>query len=91
MIFVGKNQEAFTDPENDYYLDREDYESDEAYEEAVLEELEDRDYFTEQNVFWVPALARWENIKSNATLSPGAEIEIRNGKPTPTPSGRSGG
>lgn len=73
-------REAFTDPENDYYLDREDYESDEAYEEAVLEELEDRDYFTEQNVFWVPALARWENIKSNATLSPGAEIEIRNGK-----------
>lgn len=72
----------FADSESDYYLDREDYESDEAYETAIQEELEDRDYFTEKNVFWVPALARWENIKGNATLSPGAEIEVKNGKTT---------
>lgn len=73
-------REQFTKPESDYYLDREDYESDEEYEAAIEEELEDRDYFTEKNVFWVPALARWENIKSSATLSPGAKIEIKNGK-----------
>lgn len=72
----------FADPESDYYLDREDYDSDEDYEAAIQDELEDRDYFTEKNVFWVPALARWENIKNNATLSPGAEIEIKNGKTT---------
>jgi type I restriction enzyme M protein len=70
----------FADPQSDYYLDRADYDSDEAYETAILDELEDRDYFTEKNVFWVPALARWENIKDNATLSPGTEIEIKNGK-----------
>lgn len=46
----------FADPESDDYLDREDYESDEAYENAIQDELEDRDYFTEKNVFWVPAL-----------------------------------
>ncbi|MCH8474884.1 MAG: type I restriction-modification system subunit M [Opitutales bacterium] len=70
----------FTDPDSDYYLDREDYDSDAEYETAIQEELEDRDYFTEENVFWVPALARWENIKNNATLPPGEKIEIKNGK-----------
>ncbi|MCH8539463.1 MAG: type I restriction-modification system subunit M N-terminal domain-containing protein [Opitutales bacterium] len=74
----------FTDPDSDYYLDREDYDSDAEYETAIQEELEDRDYFTEENVFWVPALARWENIKNNATLSAGEKIEIKNGKRTPT-------
>ena len=72
----------FTNPESDYYLDREDYESDKDYEIAIRDELEDRDYFTEKNVFWVPALARWETIKNHVTLSPGSEIEIRNGKTT---------
>jgi type I restriction enzyme M protein len=75
-------RKQFEDPESDYHLDRGDYDSDEAYEAAILEELEDRDYFTEKNVFWVPALARWENIKNNATLAPGTEIEIKNGKTT---------
>ena len=75
-------REQFANPESDYYLDREEYDSDEDYDAATLDELEDRDYFTEKNVFWVPALARWENIKNNATLSPGAEIEIKNGKTT---------
>ncbi len=73
-------RKQFNDPESHYYLDREDHDSDEDYEAAIQDELEDRDYFTEKNVFWVPALARWENIKNNATLSPGAEI--KNGKTT---------
>jgi type I restriction enzyme M protein len=72
----------FSDSESDYYLDREDYDSDVDYEAAIQDELEDRDYFTEKNVFWVPALSRWENIKNNATLSPGTEIEVKNGKTT---------
>ncbi len=72
----------FTNQKDEYYLDPEDYGSDEAYEAAILGELEDRDYFTEKNVFWVPALARWENIKDHATLSPGEKIEIGNGKAT---------
>jgi type I restriction enzyme M protein len=75
-------RESFADPASEYYLDREDYGSDEDYAAAIEEELEDRDYFTAQNVFWVPALARWDNIKDNATLATGTEIEIRNGKTT---------
>lgn len=70
----------FAEPESEYYLDPKDYGSNEEYEAAIQDELEDRDYFTEKNVFWVPSLARWENIKSNATLSPGTEIKIKNGK-----------
>ncbi|MDC0340113.1 type I restriction-modification system subunit M [Pelagibacteraceae bacterium] len=29
-------------------------------------ELEDRDYYTQDNVFWVPQKARWEKIRSQA-------------------------
>lgn len=73
-------RKSFADPESDYYLDRKDYDSDKDYETAIEAELEDRDYFTEKNVFWVPALARWENIKNHATLPAGTEIKIKNGK-----------
>ena len=29
----------------------------------IAEELEERDYYTEKNVFWVPALARWDHCR----------------------------
>lgn len=47
----------FTDPNDEYYL------SDQA---SMERELEDRDYYTEANVFWVPETARWESIRNNA-------------------------
>jgi type I restriction enzyme M protein len=47
----------FTDPSDEYYL------SDQA---SLERELEDRDYYTEANVFWVPESARWESIRNNA-------------------------
>ncbi|WP_116807359.1 type I restriction-modification system subunit M [Steroidobacter cummioxidans] len=72
-------QAAFKDPASDCFLDRSDYESDAAYDAAIHAELEDRDYFTENNVFWVPALARWQTIRESATLAPGTEIAVRNG------------
>ena len=71
---------AFRDPQSDYFLDRSDYKTDAAYAEAIHGELEDRDYFTEKNVFWVPPLARWKTIRENAALAPDTEIEIRPGK-----------
>jgi type I restriction enzyme M protein len=73
-------QAAFKDPASDYFLDRADYESEAAYAEAIHAELEDRDYFTEKNVFWVPPLARWQTIRESATLAPDTEITVRNGK-----------
>lgn len=71
---------AFKDPKSDYYLDRADYKTEATYAKAIHAELEDRDYFTEQNVFWVPPLARWKTLQENAALAPDTEIEIRNGK-----------
>ena len=29
-------------------------------------ELEDRDYYTQDNVFWVPQKARWEKLRAQA-------------------------
>ena len=70
------------DENDDYYLDPADYDGDEAYAEEIRAELEVRDYYVEENVFWVPALARWKTIQENAPLASGTEIEIVNGKKT---------
>lgn len=69
------------DPDHDYYLDPEEY-SEDKYEDIIQEELEVRDYYLEENVFWVPALARWKTIQENAPLPAGTEIEVVNGKKT---------
>jgi type I restriction enzyme M protein len=49
----------FTDPADDYFL----YDSD---DELLAGELEDRDYYKEVNVFWVPESARWESLRAAA-------------------------
>lgn len=72
--------EQFKDPEHDYFLDPKDYDSESEYQADIDDELEIRDYYTEKNVFWVPQLARWQTLRDNATLPPGTEIEIVNGK-----------
>lgn len=64
-----------TDSEDNlYYLPREDYGSDEEYEEAIAEELEEKDYYKEKNVFWVPQRARWEFIKTTMVLPAGTVL-----------------
>jgi type I restriction enzyme M protein len=68
------------DPKSDYFLDQSDFGSKAEYEAAIREELEERDYYIEKNVFWVPALARWKTLQDSAKLPPGTEIEVTNGK-----------
>ena len=46
----------------------------------IEQELEARDYYTEKNVFWVPALARWDFIKANAKVAAGTKLDVKNGK-----------
>lgn len=46
------------DPESDYYLG-----DDPADQQAALE---DRDYYKQDNVFWVPEAARWEVLRAQA-------------------------
>lgn len=52
----------FADPKDDYFL----HDADAA---LLAEELEDRDYYREVNVFWVPEAARWESLRANAKQS----------------------
>lgn len=52
-------ERRFTDESDDYYL----HDSD---DEFLAEELEERDYYREVNVFWVPEGARWEVLRANA-------------------------
>jgi type I restriction enzyme M protein len=68
------------DPEHDYYLDPDEHDSQDEYDAAIHDELEVRDYYIEENVFWVPALARWKTIQENAPLPAGTEITVKNGK-----------
>ena len=70
----------FANPEHEYFLDPTEFDGDEDYAAEVATELEERDYYTEQNVFWVPALARWQTIQDSAKLPAGTVIEVKNGK-----------
>lgn len=49
----------FADENDDYFLA-------DANAESLNEELEDRDYYREVNVFWVPEAGRWEALRNNA-------------------------
>lgn len=62
---------AFRNPQDDYYLG----------DDSLIEgELEARDYYTEKNVFWVPALARWDFLQANAKVAVGTRLQVKNGK-----------
>lgn len=60
--------------DNIYYLARDDFDSDEAYQQALQEELEILDYYREANVFWVPKAARWNTLKEKAVLPIGTVL-----------------
>ena len=53
-----KIKSMVTDPNSEYFISEisSEYES----------ELEERDYYTQDNVFWVPMDARWESLRSKA-------------------------
>jgi len=70
------------DPEQDYYLDPNDFGGvdSEEYEEEIAAELEVRDYYIETNTFWVPAQARWKFLQdNNKTVIGGAELKLSDG------------
>ena len=56
-----KVRSMVSDPSSDYFISEDPAE----YEE----ELEERDYYTQDNVFWVPQDARWEKLRSLAKQS----------------------
>lgn len=66
---------AFRDPKNDYYLGEDSG-------DLIHGELESRDYYTEKNVFWVPALARWDFLQASVKVAVGTKLQVKNGKTT---------
>ena len=71
--FETRRQELkkeFLDTNSDYYF------TDDPADEMIVEELENRDYYTEKNVFWVPAAARWQYIQDNIRLSVGSALPL---------------
>ena len=60
--FAGRRAELerrFADASDDYYLGGDD-------PTYLAAELEERDYYKEVNVFWVPEVARWESLRAAA-------------------------
>jgi type I restriction enzyme M protein len=87
LIFVKYVSDAFslrqqeikaelTNPEHEYYLDPQDFTPEELAEEIAIE-LEQRDFYQEQNVFWLPPESRWSFLQDNAPrVIGGAELLI---------------
>lgn len=72
----------FLDSDHEYFLDPDDYDEADGdeYLEELNSELEERDYYAEANVFWVPSQARWQFLQdNNKTVIGGAELSLDNG------------
>ena len=79
--------EQFKNPDHEYFLDPADFsdeeqggEDSEEYQAEINTELEERDYYTEANVFWVPKVARWEFLQNQNKVVITGEIEVGEAK-----------
>ncbi|HDM8212434.1 TPA: type I restriction-modification system subunit M [Vibrio harveyi] len=87
LIFVKYVSDAFklrqeeikadlANPDHEYYLDPADFSEEELAAEIAVE-LEQRDFYTEKNVFWLPTESRWQFLQDNAPrVIGGADLEI---------------
>ncbi|AEX22836.1 class I SAM-dependent DNA methyltransferase [Vibrio sp. EJY3] len=78
LIFVKYVSDAFTlrqeelkqdfaNPDHEYFLDPEGYTAEELEQEIAIE-LEQRDYYKEKNVFWLPTESRWKFLQDNGPM-----------------------
>ncbi|EJL6784657.1 type I restriction-modification system subunit M [Vibrio alginolyticus] len=78
LIFVKYVSDAFTlrqeelkqdfaNPDHEYFLDPEGYTAEELEQEIAIE-LEQRDYYKEKNVFWLPTESRWKFLQDNGPI-----------------------
>ena len=71
-----KITQMVSDPKSDFFIS----DDPKVYEK----ELDDRDYYTQDNVFWVPKKARWEKLRAQAkqpdigSIIDNAMVEIEN-------------
>ncbi|MEW8200742.1 MAG: class I SAM-dependent DNA methyltransferase [Candidatus Thiodiazotropha endolucinida] len=78
----------FKNTDHEYYLDPDDFGGADSigYQQEIDSELEQRDYYTEANVFWVPKPARWQFLRdSNQAVITNVLWLDPNGKMLTTP------
>ncbi|MDY4593506.1 MAG: type I restriction-modification system subunit M N-terminal domain-containing protein, partial [[Pasteurella] aerogenes] len=66
-------KQRYTDSTSDFYLDPTAY-SESELADILNAELEERDNYAQDNVFWVPQQARWDEIKVVAGVNIGDKI-----------------
>ncbi|EPI8561756.1 type I restriction-modification system subunit M [Vibrio fluvialis] len=90
LIFVKYVSDAFTlrqeelkqdfaNPDHEYFLDPEGYTAEELKQEIAIE-LEQRDYYKEKNVFWLPTESRWKFLQDNGPMAIGGADLVIDGK-----------
>ncbi|WP_404764672.1 class I SAM-dependent DNA methyltransferase [Vibrio alginolyticus] len=90
LIFVKYVSDAFTlrqeelkqdfaKPDHEYFLDPEGYTAEELEQEIAIE-LEQRDYYKEKNVFWLPTESRWKFLQDNGPMVIGGADLVIDGK-----------
>ncbi|MCS0355901.1 class I SAM-dependent DNA methyltransferase [Vibrio diabolicus] len=90
LIFVKYVSDAFTlrqeelkqdfaNPGHEYFLDPEGYTAEELEQEIAIE-LEQRDYYKEKNVFWLPTESRWKFLQDNGPMVIGGADLVIDGK-----------
>jgi len=68
----------FENSDHEYFIDPKRFEGGtegEAYQAEIATELEERDFYIEKNVFWVPLSARWEFLQNQNKVVIAGEIE----------------
>ncbi|EGR2710751.1 SAM-dependent DNA methyltransferase [Vibrio parahaemolyticus] len=90
LIFVKYVSDAFTlrqeelkqdfaNPDHEYFIDSEGYTTEELEQEIAIE-LEQRDYYKEKNVFWLPTESRWKFLQDNGPMVIGGADLVIDGK-----------
>ncbi|EPB6719583.1 type I restriction-modification system subunit M [Vibrio fluvialis] len=80
MLRQEELKQDFANPDHEYFLDPEGYTAEELEQEIAIE-LEQRDYYKEKNVFWLPTESRWKFLQDNGPMVIGGADLVIDGKP----------
>ncbi|MDA3140062.1 class I SAM-dependent DNA methyltransferase [Vibrio metschnikovii] len=79
MLRQEELKQYFANPDHEYFLDPEGYSAEELEQEIAME-LEQRDYYKEKNVFWLPTESRWKFLQDNGPMVIGGADLVIDGK-----------
>ncbi|HCD1303459.1 type I restriction-modification system subunit M [Vibrio parahaemolyticus] len=79
MLRQEELKQDFANPDHEYFLDPEGYTTEELEQEIAIE-LEQRDYYKEKNVFWLPTESRWKFLQDNGPMVIGGADLVIDGK-----------